>query len=220
MNINDCVYLFQEAAETAAQALAELGRVLIQEGLFERLGQATADMRKEASDKGAEAERLRRSHSELTPRIEAKLRILDGEIDAAVAAGRDDEAQGKRDEARNLKSNLEQIPEQVRACESRVTALQSQQRQLARRIFEESYPEIRKSLVQVELSLVNLLDRVWDEMNRYARETDNEARLAMPGQPHVPALVTMIHKVNLTPYDTGLEGHTFARLLEWFGGRR
>lgn len=206
----------QSLEKNITGAFVDLQRVLI-ESLFERWTKQTAHLRAEAQEKASEAEELRQRHATLKPRTEARIRVIAYEVDKAIAEGRDSEVGALRGEAAKLTQDLADLLAQAALCDARVGALREKQRQLARRIFEESFPEIRKPLVAAQQALCDLLDGVWDDLERYQSETGLQGSV----QPYRRGLLIPELRADLTARDKGSEGELFQRLLQWFGvGRR
>lgn len=190
---------FEAETNAAVKALDALSAALAA-GLSSRLEQLNAPLEQEAEVKAAEARTLRASHGQLQPRVAAQQRILALEIDQAIAAGRDDEAEAKRRESASLTANLEKILADAKACEGRVQELQIEQSGNLGQVPREMFPLIRESCVSVEIALAKLLDTVADELLGHG----------VPGR----------FLTDLTPDEKGWEKVWFERLRSWFGGRR
>lgn len=203
--------LFEQPTRAATDALTELRRALTTESLFHRLEEATEPLRGESAEKAAQSETLKQSHKELEPRVKAKLRVLRGEIDSALASGLDAVADGKRRESEDLAASLENILAQAQACDARIRELDAEHRQKARELFEQTFPEIRTALVMVQQALCKTLDDAWTDIQHFGEETGNQ------NWPHL--LVRETHRADLTAREEGPERALFNRLKHWFGGR-
>jgi hypothetical protein len=189
--------------EATVQALADFGKNLTQ-GLFQNLAEACFPLERERDDAAKEAATLRNSHAALLPRVQAKIRILNIQIDEATAASDDEQAAAKKAEAKTLQDGLADTLVRAAAAEKRQHAASQELQQLTRRIFEKSFPEIRASLITVERSFCQMLDDVERGLDQYA-----ETGVQIP-----------FSRLDLTPSDVGPEGTLFYRLRGWFGGRR
>jgi hypothetical protein len=200
-----------EQVELVEYLLEELGNALV-DTLSGELNALNEPLAEERAEQAAKAWTLRESHEQLKPRIEAQVRILAGEIDKALAEGRDADAEAKRQEGAELQSNLGNILSQAEACERRVQEREAEQQRNYRVVFESAYPKIRHGIISAEIALATLLDKVWDSILRF----DAESGLPSHGQ----SLVKTKHFIDLTPYESGPEGRYFASLRKWFGGGR
>ena len=203
--------LFEQPTRAATDALTELRRALTTESLFHRLEEATEPLRGESAEKAAQSETLKQSHKELEPRVKAKLRVLRGEIDSALASGLDAVADGKRRESEDLAASLENILAQAQACDARIRELDAEHRQKARELFEQTFP---KSAPPWSWSSKPCAKR-WMTRGRifstFGEETGNQ------NWPHL--LVRETHRADLTAREEGPERALFNRLKHWFGGR-
>lgn len=195
-------------------AFVDLQRVLI-ENLFERWTKQTAHLRAEAQEKASESAELRQRHTTLKPRTEARIRVIAYEVDKAIAESRDSDVNALRGEAAKLTQDLADLLAQAALCDERVGALREKQRQLARRIFEEAFPEIRKPLVEVQRGMCNLLDGVWEGLERYQSETGLQGSV----QPYRRGLLIPELRADLTARDRGPESAVFQQLVQWFAFR-
>jgi chromosome segregation ATPase len=203
--------------KNVTDVLADLQRVLLTEGLFERWTNQTGHLRAEAHAKAEESAALRQRHATLKPRTEARIRVIAYEVDKAIAESRDSEVAGLRAEIVEITKNLADLLAQADACDERMGALREKQRQIARRIFEEAFPEIRKPLVAAQQALCDLLDGVWDDLERYQSETGLQGSV----QPYRRGLLIPELRADLTARDRGPEGTLYQRLVGWFSpGRR
>lgn len=153
------------------------------------------------------ARTLRESHAEFQIRVAAKARLLDRQIDESVAEGRDDEAATKRQERVVIERNLRGLITQAEDAERRAGEIAEKTRWNYRAVFERAYPEIRQSVVAVEIALLGLLDKVREQLIQF----ENESGLG---------LVRNEHLSDLTPRDHGVEARYFQGLRRWFGGRQ
>jgi hypothetical protein len=201
----------QAQAAAVAEEIADLHRVLIAEGLFQRLAEATAPLRTELQDARSKAATLRQDHESLRPRVEASARVLQHEVDKAVAQGLDAEADRLKAEAVRLQSGFEHTAQQAEQHEARRRELEAKIQHTTARVFEENYPSIRTALVTVEQALCGLLDGVWRDMLRY----ETESGLTGPHE-----FVKGYHKSDLTPREKGPEAESFLALRRWFAGRQ
>jgi small-conductance mechanosensitive channel len=204
----------KEKVNVVQTAINELGTALTDNALFARLADANGPLQQEADEQATKAATLRDSHQKLGPVVAAKTRILSREIDRDLVEGRNEEVEAKRREIEQLKANLDGIAAEADACEVRALELARQQKQNARRLFEETYPQIRESTAAVVIATVQLLDKVWGDLQRYGAE--NGPAPGLPGQP----LVKLHHWEDLTPRESGPEKPWFFKMREWFGGRK
>lgn len=210
----------QSLEKNVTDIFVALRRSLIA-GLFAHLEQQTAHLRAEAAAKAEKSAELRNRHAELKPRVEARQRTLNYRIDEAIAESRDGDVGELKNEIVKATKDLDGLIAQAALCDQRVAELSKLQKERARKIFEADFPEIREALVTVEGSLCDLLDGVWDDLERYQSEAGLEGVAPSPGQPYERSLLAPALRADLTARDKGPEGEVFQRLLQWFGvGRR
>jgi hypothetical protein len=206
--------MFEEKLDAIRKAIDELGCDLTDVGLFARLSEANGPLQQEATEQTAKAATLRESHEKLVPIAEAKVRILSGEIDRALVEGRTAEVEAKRREIVDLKAHLDGIAAEALACEARGRELERQQKENARTLFEETYPQIRESTAALVIAVIALLEKTWGNLQRFGEENGPAPGLL------VQPLVRIHHWADLTPREAGPEKAWFGKMREWFGGRR
>jgi hypothetical protein len=204
----------KEKVDALRKAIDGLGCDLTDVGLFARLSEVNGPLQQEATEQAAKAATLRESHEKLQPIAEAKQRVLARKVDEAVAECRDDDALAMRQEIADLKAHLEGVLTEAVACEARVIELDREQKENARKLFEETYERIRGATSGVVIASIQLLDKVWADLQRYGQE--NGPAPGTLGQP----LVGLRHWADLTPLEHGPETPWFLKMREWFGGRR
>ncbi len=183
--------------------------------LFDTVSGLNAPLSKERDAKETEARTLRTQHTELQPRVEAQQRILAGEVDRAVAEGRDDDAEAKRQESAELQNNLGNILAQAESAEQRVKELARKMGQNYIEVYKSHFPEICSQCILAEMSLVfQLLNKVWSELLRYQGESG-----LLRGDPPI-VFCPDSHKQLLTPDDRGVGRLQWQSLADWFGGGR
>jgi hypothetical protein len=189
---------------------------LTTEALSNRLEKIIEPLRQQVEEKISQAERLRQSHSELAPRIEAKCRTLSIEADALLGEGRTAEADATKAEIEQLKADLQDLLNRADAEEQHAWQIAHQQQEMARQVFDETFPELRLSLVEVQRAMCALLDHVWAGLLQYAEKNNLQGDGSFTSRP----LVTPMLKSDLTPREHGPERPLFCALLRWFGGRQ
>lgn len=199
------------ALEVAQWALEELSDELVDK-LSGTLNALNEPLAQEAEEQAAKAQTLRESYGSLKPRVEAQQHILAGEIYRAIAEGRDDDAEARRQESAALEQNLRNILDQASQADERVREISAGQQQNYRKVFEQTYPQIKESTVAVAIALARLLDKVYDRVLRF----EAESGLPSNGQ----SFVKPKHRVDLTPDERGPEARYFQSLRLWFGGRQ
>jgi hypothetical protein len=172
---------------------------------------AVSNLESERAALEEESQGIQTAADELRLLLPAKAREAERAADVLLLEGKTEDAQAKREEQQQAERAPAEMEQRRGAIAARLTAIDAEKRNHARRVFQEWFPELREALVAEQREMVSALDSAWDGCNAFAIETGTQER---------PALVTHNTRSDLTARETGPEKTTFLRLLDWFGGRR
>lgn len=159
-----------------------------------------------------ESQGIQAASYELKLLLPAKAREAARAADVLLLAGKGEEAQAKRDEQQQAESAPAEMEQRRRAIAVRIEAIDLETRDMARRVFEEWFPELRGALVEEQRTLCEALETAWAGVQLFALETGTQEgarRLVHDGT-----------RSDLTARETGPEKTVYSKLLGWFGGRR
>jgi DNA-binding FrmR family transcriptional regulator len=204
----------QEQIDTVRGAGRELQRVLLETALMEEYRKATAPLDEEAGNLAEEIQTLVNARDELTPRLEARRRLLATEIDQCIAAGNDEEAATKRRQQEQEETRLRAMGEKITQYGDRCAAISKEKQDLGKQIFESAYPDFPKATFAILEATIDLLDGLRQGMLDYAETTGISGTFPymLPKQYHLDNLLP-----NPLP---GSNRQLFYRVDACFGRRR
>jgi hypothetical protein len=205
--------IVKEQVEVVRAAVRELQRVLLENSLMQAYREAAAPLDAEAAHLITQIQTLSKSRDELTPRLEARRRLLATEVDVCIAAGNDDEAAGKRAQVEEEEKRLSELGERIGRDAGRLQAIGAEKSRAAVQIFEAAYPEFRVASFAMIEGLLDLLDGLKKGLFDYTTAT------GISGDPD--RLPKSYHIQNLLPNELpGSDRQLSGRVDIWLGTRR
>jgi len=156
--------------------------------------------------KALEGERkvFEEAYEKLKPIAEAKQRLLVNQADQMILKGQQEEADKLHNEAEEVKGNLAGMEEKrERFSRDHLRLLEWEMPECARKPYYETYPSIKQSLLQVQASLIKLMDGSVNVLESFIQKNSlNNFSVVMD---------------DLTPDEKTV---TWQRLWTWFSGKK
>jgi hypothetical protein len=172
--------------------------------LFDKTAAAQEPLTKELAAKEAEALELAELYEKTKPVAEAKIRLLQHDADVAIVKGDEAKAIRLRQEAEAVKKDLAAIKEREQKCYIQELT-KFKLRGAAGEIYEAVYPGIRKSLIDIQKLLVELLDGTVTLLESFNQAHNLHGR---------------VDPNDLTPQEYGVEEPVWRSLWMWYSGRK
>jgi hypothetical protein len=182
---------------------------LIQE-LRTTYADAVSELNAERGTLEEESQGIQAKSDELKLLLPAQAREAQRQADVLLLAGQHEEAQAKRDEQQHAERAPEQLVQRQREIATRLEAIDTEKKAIARRVFQAWLPGLREALVEEQRIMCEALDNAWGGIQTFASETGTI------GLPY--SLITANLRSDMTAREHGPERATFERSQEWFGG--
>jgi seryl-tRNA synthetase len=190
-------------------SVKELARVLLEVSLNQAYQAGVAPLDKESSKLWKEVESLRKAHRELSPRIEARSRLLSHEVDACVASGDDAGAVSKRTQLEEEEKGLTELGDKINSLSSRIHSITQEKQQIAVETFERAFPEFPKATFGLIEAVVDLLDALKEGLFAYTQAND------------ISGSFRPFHVTGLTPNELPGSNRQLSRRVDaWFAPKR
>jgi hypothetical protein len=179
--------------------------------LHTTLAGAVAKLEAERDKLEEESQGIQAAANELKLLLPAKAREAERAADVLLLAGKPAEAQAKRKEQQQAERAPAEMEQRCRAITVRCGQIASEKEAIARRVFQEWYPELRAGLLAEQTAMCDALDSAWTGIVRYAGETGTDG---------IGGIIRGSMENDLTADDRGPERALYGRLVSWFGGRQ
>lgn len=184
-------------------AVRELTRAVLSTALNEAYQKRVAGLNLESRPLANELQVIEKNCAELRPRLEARHRIFERQIDELLAAGDDGAAAAKRAEMEEEGKGLCQLAEKIDALATRLNAIAEEEGRLAQKVFTEAFPLFPLATFAVIAATIELLDALKAGMYQFAEATGIQVR-----RPWLEQLIP-----STMP---GSDHKLYARMREWF----